>query len=285
LSAIYSRRGGVRELAWLAHPNNATKRMLAVLVAFLDESGIHDPTGKEPGSQVAGFGGALAPTETWDEIEARWLDVLKRWQVPFFHMTDCLYQKKGFAGWSREQAEGLTQEMFDIITDYQMLRVCGTVSVQDYDRLIDTALKESLKHPYYFCLTLCMRQIIDWLPADFSEKVAFVCDRHSEFAPHAYSNFELLRTQMERPELLGSLTFDCKQDRIPLQVADPIVYTLTRYLRRKIYEPEKPLERWSAALLKDQYNLGRHFFSHNISTYVSAVLAETAALGQAKWNP
>src|ERR1700735_919115 len=176
----YPRRGGVRELSWLAHPPSATVRTLAVLVAFLNESGTHDETGQQPGSQVAGMGGVVAPTEVWEEIEAEWLDVLKRWQVPAYHMSACLNQRKPFEGWRQEQAEGLTAELFDVFTDRKILRVCASVSVQDYDQLIDSHLKSVMQHPYFFCLTLCVNQILEWLPPDYIEPVGFVFDEQQQ---------------------------------------------------------------------------------------------------------
>jgi hypothetical protein len=261
--------------------------MFAVLLAFLDESGIHDPTGKYPGSQIAGVGGAIAPTKVWDRLEAEWVNMLIRWQVPSFHMSECLNQKKSFKGWRRERAEELTQEAFNIIDRHRMMRVCGTVSVQDYDQLLGVEMKKALQHPYFFCLTLCINQILEWLPAGFNETVSFVCDRQDEFSAHAHENYSMLKNlegQVARPELLGSFTYDSKLKRIPLQVADPIAYTFTRHLRRTEYEPHKPMDRWAIELTKRSWNSVTHFRAHNIQAYTARIMADACGEFMVRWN-
>jgi len=42
------------------------------LTFYGDESGVHDPHGEEPGSEVAAIGGYIATKRQWEKFERRW---------------------------------------------------------------------------------------------------------------------------------------------------------------------------------------------------------------------
>ena len=271
-------------MSWLALPTSARERWLAVLVAFLDESGSHDATGKLPGSEILGIGGVVARTEVWERIEAMWLDVLKRYQVPVFHMTECDSLKGDFFQWSRIQADALINELLDCFLGSPAFLVCGTVLVKDYDEMLPELLKEQVvRHPYHAALHACIGRILGRLPPHFNESVGFVLDRQEEFSKYAIEGFEHLRRE-SGDRRIGSVTYDDKAQRIPLQVADIVANVMTRHMRLEQKRPGPP-EYWMQRLLKHPHCDLAQFERREFEIFVAGMLVIGAQQFPPKWNP
>lgn len=58
------------------------------LVAYADESGIHDQTGVAPGSREMTVGGIVAPREDWSRFCAEWQKALNKYGAPYFHFWE-----------------------------------------------------------------------------------------------------------------------------------------------------------------------------------------------------
>jgi hypothetical protein len=58
------------------------------IVAYVDESGTHDITGKLRGSREAVIGGYAAPKGEWIKFQARWRTILRRYRVCYFHFCE-----------------------------------------------------------------------------------------------------------------------------------------------------------------------------------------------------
>lgn len=254
-----------------------------MLVAFLDESGSHDATGQLPGSEVCGIGGGVARIEIWDRIEAKWLDVLKRYQVPISHLAECDSLKGRFHDWSRIQADSLIHELLDCFCGSPIFAVCGSVAVRDYDQILPSLFKETVvRHPYHCAIYACVGQILERLPTGFNETVAFVMDQQKEFADYAREGFTHLKAETRDPRI-GSITYSDRATDIPLQVADVIANVMTRDVRLQTRRPGPP-EQWMRRLLRHPHISHKHFEAADLMTFVSQLIAVGAEHFPPQWN-
>jgi hypothetical protein len=70
---------------WAAHLHG---KLLVILEVYADESGTHDETGQEPNSEVAVIMGYVASHEAWVKFSESWRELLKLYNIPFFHFRD-----------------------------------------------------------------------------------------------------------------------------------------------------------------------------------------------------
>lgn len=207
--------------------------MLVVLIAFFDESGTHDARGLEPGSEVAGFGGAVADAKQWDLLEADWSQVLKEFQAPWYHARSCEEGQKPFKGWPVTTRHELTRRLVEVFNEYPMLRVVGTTSVRDYDNIIPPLVKEQIyKHPWHLGFQHCIDQSLRWLP---NEQIGLVLDSQNEFAPWAKERFDQIKQRRPEPRLVA-LRFASTHQQVSLQVADLVAFYMTKWQRRTLFK-------------------------------------------------
>jgi len=267
---------------WLANRNS--NGWLAVLIAFLDDSGSHDARGQEQNSEILGIGGALASTEVWDLIESGWLNVLKRYQVPVFHMAECDSLHGYYHQWTRPQADSLIDELLDCFCDSPARLVCATISTRDYDEILPQLFKEEVvKHPWHAALYLCAGRILTYLRPDYSGKVGFVFDRQEEFASYAIAGFEHLQRELNDPRL-GSISFDCRENQVALQVADLVASTATRAVRLE-QRRSGPPEQWMERLLRTGRMEVFQVTRETLVEFVAHLMCIGAEQYPPMWNP
>jgi hypothetical protein len=71
------------DLARGLHPSSSSHKVVAVLQAYLDESGTHAQ------SPVVMIGGFVASADLWGLIETDWNGILANIGVPYFHASEC----------------------------------------------------------------------------------------------------------------------------------------------------------------------------------------------------
>lgn len=58
------------------------------IIVYADESGTHDQTGTQPGSEVAVIAGYVAKVDSWIKFCKDWGAVLKKHNAPYFHFRE-----------------------------------------------------------------------------------------------------------------------------------------------------------------------------------------------------
>jgi hypothetical protein len=274
VAELLSLGGGTLDLAWLAHGSRNTQRVLAVLIAFLDESGTHDARGLDPGSEIAGFGGAVADAKQWDLLEADWSQVLKEFQAPWYHARSCEEGEKPFKGWPITTRRELTRRLIEIFNEYPMLRVVGTTSVRDYDAIIPPLVKEQIyKHPWHLGFQHCIDQALKWLS---NEQIGLVLDCQNEFDQWAKERFDQIKQRRPEPRLVA-LTFASKEQQVSLQVADLIVFYMTKWKRRLLFKKGTKLPRPALHLIERARPPHEWFAMEHFGQQRLAELAERGA--------
>ena len=80
----------------------SSERYFVIIKVYADESGTHDKTGRQKGSQVPVIAGYLASAEYWKSFNDNWQSVLKhkKYGVDYFHNKELGFhhrQKTTFA--------------------------------------------------------------------------------------------------------------------------------------------------------------------------------------------
>src|SRR5271165_431549 len=82
----------IDEFSAMVHPRDGHQKILAMLDAYLDESGIHD------GAAICAIAGYFGGRGQWRKFESDWKCLLHNFGVPMgkFHAKDLFPQPRGF---------------------------------------------------------------------------------------------------------------------------------------------------------------------------------------------
>jgi hypothetical protein len=125
---------------------------VSVLQSFADETGTHDMTGLEPGSEVAAVVGYLSRKDDWDNFCSEWKGILDRYGVKVFHMSEFTDEANSaddpdwpYYGWSRDKMQSFINDLVPVARDNTLIGLGGLVSGRDYDRLTPNRLKSGMQ--------------------------------------------------------------------------------------------------------------------------------------------
>ncbi len=211
------------------------------LIAYADESGTHDPTGLQQGSEVAIVTGWVADKSVWDnDFETQWCGVLGQYQVHVpFRMSDFMDRINGpknptwpYHEWSDDKRNAFIMELIPIARDNAWFGVGGAVNVRDYDEYLPDWVKDDAQHPYTFCFQLFFNLLLPILeedpepPLKPGEQVAFFFDRQKQFEKRGKLAFDRVKSLRDTEDRMGAIAFVDKRHYIPLQAADLLAYLI-----------------------------------------------------------
>jgi hypothetical protein len=225
-----------------------------MLVAYMDESGDHDPLGKERGAEAAVVAGYVATNDKWRKFEPRWNRVLKQFGIKVFHAVDCAHRKKEFRGWSDEKRRDFHIELTGVIKESVLIGIGGVVPLLEYNSVLPEWAKLEIKHPYYFSFAVMMRTLRqfreEFLP---NEPIEFVFDRKKNFEGVLSDMFNHLRDDSPNHRgHLGAVSFRAKDKVIQLQAADYLAYEVRRYAADQFKGAIRPTRKTMESLMKDR---------------------------------
>jgi len=260
----------VVEFGEILHGVGASAKMICVLTAYLDESGIHADSRI---CAIAGFVGAL---EEWDLLERRWNAALGAQGVQCFHMARFESRIGEFSSWSNSRREDFLGELVEIMKAREIYSVGSGVVVEDFRKLPESD-RQWMTHgnpntPYFLCFQHCIVEAAhhgDSLPAN--EKVAFVFDRQDSFSAEATRLYNRMKDDIKwdnRVRLADTVAFASKLSCAPLQVADFAAYETYKQLENKLYRPELGV-RWPIRQFHARPFCGRYFTSEALRDLIN----------------
>jgi hypothetical protein len=208
------------------------------LVCFADESGTHDPTGQQKGSEVCGVAGYLFPEELGPILEDRWQQTLRSFGVTAFHMRE--FNARGreaqdpnwpYFGWTQEKKDAFIKALASLMRI--AIATGAMIHVDDYDRVLSRKIKAFYQHPYHLAFQLFLAKICNQLD-DFAgtifpgQDVAFFFDQQDQFSQVASKTFCQLKRYQDPNGRLGSITFVSSRQYILLQAADLLAARLRK---------------------------------------------------------
>ncbi len=233
----------IDELAGLLHPHDGHRRILAMIDAYLDESGIHD------GAAICVIAGYFAGRGWWRRFEKRWRKTLDSFGFPMekFHAKDLL--KEGNRYYNPELVRALvgTTEEFSqkihpvsigiIVEDFQSFSaddrkfMTGATLMLKNQELKGTG---SPNKAYYVAFQHCLKRVAGYAPRGGKAHFFFGLDR-----AHAGYAVDLFQKAKNDPDCsfqkqLGQITFPLARETPQLQAADLLVHLTYLYAVRMI---------------------------------------------------
>lgn len=251
------------------------------VVAYIDESGTHDKTGKSKGSKVVVIAGLVAWRDEWVKFCGEWQSVLNKYSAPYFHFCEFYeaslvfrgkkertksFSKNPYREWDLERLDGFMYDLAELAGKGEKLIVGTYVETEKFH---DAAVERFARqlpmpadgNPY----THCARMFFEQFPKEISaawkywkEPVTIFYDdiehpglRHSIVEAHLFNK--------KKDPRIAELVFANKKHmpHLPLQAADMVAYRLRQIAENALDNkwPEK-LSKLDERLLK---SIGERF--------------------------
>jgi hypothetical protein len=205
-------------------------RLVAVLGAFLDDSGTHR------GAPVIVMGGLLGTEAQWDMFAAAWTRLLAEplpGKPPLreFHLTECRAREGEFATYNEAERNRITYLFRRIIIDNGFITIAATIDKRAWEELVVDDIREALGGPLPMCFVKCADSIVDIMRQRLhrDERVAIFVDQGVETDLGEW--LRLYRLQMEKYPEIVSAGFAPVGDVIALQGADMIATETYQFSR------------------------------------------------------
>src|SRR5690349_17038979 len=200
----------VVELARLLHPANSQRRLMALLRTYFDASFTDIPG-------VTAIAGYIGTDAQWAEVEAKWTQNLRYWQLDDFHLANLPHQMGRF------KADLCAKSFANIIEPSGLFHLDATLVDADWDNLDrDDEHKEKFPHRYHACLYMLFSTLKDAMRLDFEgDQVAIVLDDDIKPPDAAQAIFNMYKEGGESE--FAALAFSDRRKCVPLQSADLIV--------------------------------------------------------------
>lgn len=220
-------------------------KLFVNLVAYLDESGRHDKTGKQEGSGQIVVAGWLDWVDNWTVFCREWQTVLDNYHAPYFHFWEWAdasgvirnvhpptsdFDKNPYRRWSLSQLDNFLYSLADIAGSGKKIILGGFISTSDFNEAKKRPEYRPFvsKHgdPYKACLSQFFESFPEMVQLEWSswtEKVSFFFDQNKDSDwNHAVQDSFMLATKKD--SRMAELTFGDMRVNLPLQAADMVTY-------------------------------------------------------------
>ena len=228
-----------------------------MLKAYLDETG-HS---KDRMIRFTGMAGLIAPAYYWNHYEKKWNEVLKEFNIPYFHMKEFAHSRNVFDGWGKDELKRreLYSALMSIISETCALPF-GSIIPMELFRRFSKEQQAYFLDPYYFAFVSCLVIASDLIaPITSEETIAIVFSEQSEFKHHIMDLYEIVKQTHPAGSRIDSPVFRDMKKIVPLQGADIVAYELYKECERHFYRPkDKP--RWGFFELRKICAKSANFF-------------------------
>lgn len=168
----------IRDLRFL-HDRNSKYRATVFLLAYFDETGIHQDA---PVTAICGYVGSET---AWEQVEKEWRPALAEFAdfgVKSFHMVECINQSGQFGRLDKPKINRLITVLADILGKADIQPIASAVVVDDWQHVTDQQFLAQFHKPFMLCFDDVVRQICEWSARYAnSERVAPMFAYQSEF--------------------------------------------------------------------------------------------------------
>jgi hypothetical protein len=229
------------------------------VVAYVDESGRHDKTGKQPGSERIVVSGWVDRPRDWTTFCEQWQVVLENYDAPYFHFTEwraasvvargkepsSSFYKNPYKGWKLKKLDSFLYKLAALAGGGQRLFVGGFISTRDFAEAKtnpDYGRFAPAQDPYQACLNQFFEsvttEIHQQLP-DWDGSVSFIFDQNEDDKEWCQFVLDAQMAAQKRDPRIGELAFADKKilPYLPLQAADMIAFRM-RQIANNFIDPE-----------------------------------------------
>lgn len=219
---------------------------MALYEAYFDESGNLDADGG-----ILCIAGYVLASESAKEMEAKWKTILDRYEIPYFHMVDCV-PKPGagvFYGMPVERRIELVKELIALIKKHCLHGISFFITRDNFK-----PDKEKDKDPYSEVAEMCalaIEAIVEGF--DSNPKIAYFFEAGHSSEGRAYNRLAKFAAKSG-----ASVSFARKGDAHLLEAADLLAWQSAKYLKDALSKKRAPR--------KDFLSLMEHRHSHVLLT-------------------
>jgi hypothetical protein len=216
---------------------------------FLDESGSH------AGAEALCVAAYLFEQEACAKLDAEWRTTLSDFDLPYFHMVDCVHRIDPFDRLNKEQAVEVEKRMISIIRTHMTLGTAVTVDEYEYNRW---AARREVGTAYSYCCWMTVSMINAWMDVNgLDGELTY----YFEAGHQSASQFNLImsevagRSDVKRRYRHVSHSFVEKREVRPIQAPDILAWLHANHfkrLKRGLCEPRKDY----VALVRDRPHKG-----------------------------
>jgi hypothetical protein len=208
--------------------------------------GYFDGSGKSEVSEYLTLTGLIASESVWDRFERSWNEILQKYHISVFHMSEAMSLNNRFSvrnGWNREKVRAVVNDLWNVFGRYLWTkdlslksnlyaRSC-TVVMRDYRRA--KSENPRLREPEALCTGFCCHRLPFDLDSNLEHpEIALVFDRGEPFLNTIYRGWVKYKHRPDAgwPKQIKEIRF-AEANQCPLiQAADLVAWTINKYHRR-----------------------------------------------------
>lgn len=147
----------IREFAWVFYSCPREKRRI-VFFRFCSDESYNGPKDDPNTFTTSGF---FSDQPTWEEVESRWDEINRKYNVPRFHAQHLNRRDNEYDGWCKCKADSYSAELLTVINDQgKKMRAynCG-MHADAYREIISVEGRQKLGPPWMACFKSCVAMI------------------------------------------------------------------------------------------------------------------------------
>lgn len=226
-------------------------KVLAMIQAYLDETGIHE------GAAVCAIGGYFGGPGQWKKLGSKWAAIIHRYGVTEFHAKRFwAFDENGehvgiHKGWSKNKARDFLEELVSTIEEHRIHPVSSVVVMESFNKLSHNQRKFLTgaelvngkfkgtgcpSKPYFLPFQLCITDAAEHAPV--GGKAHFFFDLNKQFKGYALDLFALVKNQDTRvKDRIGEIDFPTGLEAPQLQAADLFCYQFYQFALKRAVNP------------------------------------------------
>ena len=195
--------------------------MVAVLSAFVDESG----TGDEPNVVLAAI---VSSVSGWLDFNANWQELLTDNRLSYAHFTDMRKGRDQYEGWSIAKKEEFSRRSMRIIKANCFFGFTVSLNKELYKKYVERCRAERIGPDSAYAL--CAREVFGFAVRTakdyfgYTSPMNFIFEAGHRNATYAAAVFNDLKEHSEIKDRLGFFSLEDKKKLRPLQGADHIAH-------------------------------------------------------------
>jgi hypothetical protein len=205
--------------------------------AYFDESG----DGGHPLFCMAGY---LMEKSAAARLDAGWIAVLQKYNLPYFRMSACANGAEPFDKLTMDQRIECEKEVIALIKAHTALGIAVTVDTRAFNRVMPERKFKEIGSPYSLCAKMCLTAVKSWaIQNNFSGKIAYVFEagHKNQTEANGIMNRMFRVPQLRADYRYQSHTIIDKADACPLQAADLLAWQWFVDRKRQTSLSEKSL--------------------------------------------
>jgi hypothetical protein len=267
--------------------DRATIRLLerVMLRAYFDRSELIAP------APVLAVGGYVSSDEAWANFESAWKDVLDKFGVSMFHMTEFECRHREFKEWPNDKRIAFIGELIELVHLHAMAGVAAAIAIEVYRALVDED-QRALGHPYVMCGLKAVADTLRWVDDVIARNVAtgeweiteagksvsieFVFESGDDGAVELERQLQIEQESGAFAGRIAKVSFLNKRGVGALQVADFAAYETTKQLVRTIGSDERPTRRSLDFFISKTKYLAEYYNSRSMGEILERMRAAAA---------